>query len=164
MRPTLLTLILLLCGCATTTPPPAALSASAEACRQAPADVTAFFRSYFAAVEAGDVEAIMAAFDTDFIVQWPSSPPISERERLRAALVGLFQRVRQDVEWEVLEAQVAGPWAWARVREKATHTTMAGCDRRVLEGVHLAILRKVDGRWRLHRDTGALDRPPYTTP
>ena len=163
MRPVLLPLLLLLGGCATTTPSAPAFHA-ADAAREIPADVDGFFRSYFAAVEAGDVDALLALFDSDFVVQWPSSPAISDRERLRAALVGLFQRVRQDVDWEVLEAGAAGPWAWARVREKATHTPVAGGERRVLEGVHLVILRRVDGRWRLHRDTGALDRPPSTAP
>ena len=162
MRAAVLTL-LLLAGCATAAPPPAP-AGRVHPPQPAPAEVTRFFGDYFAAVEAGDVDALLALFDSDFVVQWPSSPPLSDRARLRGALVQLFQRVSQDVEWEVLEGRSTGGWAWARVREKATHTPRAGGERRVFEGVHLAVLRKVEGRWLLHRDTGALDRPPSPAP
>jgi ketosteroid isomerase-like protein len=133
----------------------------ASSTRQAPPDVvTRFFHNWFAAVEAGDPDRILALVDTDFVIKWPIGPPIADRERLRAALAKLQESVRQSVQWEVVEARMEGEWVWARVNETATHVPKDGGNPRILEGSHLAILRKVGGRWLLHRDYGSLNRMP----
>ena len=128
--------------------------------RAVPGDVTRFFQNYFTAVEAGDPDGILALVDADFVIKWPIGHPINDRERLRAALVKLQENVRQTVEWEVVEARIEGEWAWARVNETATHVPKDGGNPRILEGSHLAILRKVEGRWLLHRDYGSLNQMP----
>jgi uncharacterized protein (TIGR02246 family) len=119
-----------------------------------------FFAQYFEAVERGHPDGILALVDDDFVVKWPVGHPINDRERLRAALSSMQQSVRQKVEWQLLEADVAGDWAWARVAEKATHFPHKGGPSRVLEGSHLTILRKARGRWLLHRDYGSLNELP----
>lgn len=123
-------------------------------------DATRFFREWFAAVEAGDPDGILALVDADFVIKWPIGHPISDRGRLRAALAKLQETVRQSVQWEVVEVRVTGEWAWARVNETATHVPKDGGHPRILEGSHLVILRKVGGRWLLHRDYGALNQMP----
>jgi uncharacterized protein (TIGR02246 family) len=128
--------------------------------RAVPGEVTRFFHDYFAAVEAGDPDKILALVDADFVIKWPIGDPITNRERLRAALAKLQESVRQTVEWEVVEARIEGEWAWARVNEIATHVPKDGSNPRILEGSHLAILRKVGGRWLLHRDYGSLNQMP----
>lgn len=128
--------------------------------RTPPSDVNRFFLEWFTAVERGDPEGVLALVDADFVIKWPIGHPISDRGRLRAALVKLQENVRQTVEWEVVEARVEGEWAWARVNETATHVPKDGGNPRILEGSHLAILRKVDGRWLLHRDYGSLNQMP----
>jgi ketosteroid isomerase-like protein len=125
-----------------------------------PAEIERFFGDYFAAVESGDPDRILALIDEDFVIKWPVGEPITDRERLRAALDGFRRSFRQEIEWQVLEARVQGGWAWVRVSERATHHPRAGGAPRVLEGSHLAILRRVRGRWLLHRDQGALNRMP----
>jgi ketosteroid isomerase-like protein len=134
-----------------------AMAAPAE---KPPGDITRFFKDYFAAVEAGDPDGVLALVDADFVIKWPIGPPITDRERLRAVLAKLQESVRQSVQWEVVEARVEGEWAWARVNETATHVPKDGGNPRILEGSHLAILRKVGGRWLLHRDYGSLNQMP----
>jgi ketosteroid isomerase-like protein len=138
----------------------AATRTAADAKKAIPADINRFFGDYFKAVEAGDPAGILALIDSDFVIKWPVGQPVSDREQLRGALASLQQRVRQEVQWEVLEASSHGGWAWARVHEKATHFPKAGGSPRTLEGSHLAILRKVRGRWLLHRDHGSLNQWP----
>ena len=128
--------------------------------RAVPGEVTRFFHDYFTAVEAGDPDGILALVDADFVIKWPIGDPITNRERLRAALAKLQESVRQTVEWEVVEARIEGEWAWARVNETATHVPKDGSNPRILEGSHLAILRKVGGRWLLHRDYGSSNQMP----
>ena len=128
--------------------------------RAVPDGVKRFFHDYFAAVEAGDPDGILALVDTDFVIKGPIGHPISDRGKLRAALAKLQENVRQTVEWEVAEARIEGDWAWARVDETATHVPKDGGNPRILEGSHLTILRKVGGRWLLHRDYGSLNKMP----
>ncbi len=123
----------------------------------APAELTRFFEEYFRAVEDGAPDRILAHIDTNFVVRW-GGPPIQQANDLRALLERLRATVRQTVEWELLEGRVVGDWAWARVRERATHHPVSGGQARVLDGTHLMILRRVDGRWRMHRNHGLLDQ------
>jgi uncharacterized protein (TIGR02246 family) len=128
--------------------------------RQIDPEVRQFFAVYFRAVEAGDPSGILALIDQDFVIKWPVGAPVTDRERLRAALGKLQQAVRQKIEWEVLETRVHGEWAWARVAEKSIHVPKAGGEPRTLEGSHLAILRKAGGNWLLYRDYGSLNELP----
>ena len=123
-------------------------------------EITRFFRDWFAAVENGDPDRILALIDTDFVIKWPLGQPMSDRDRLRAALAQVQQTSRQTVQWEILEERVEADWAWARVNEKATHVPKGGGEPRVNEGSHLVILRKVDGSWLLHRDYSAFNQMP----
>lgn len=123
-------------------------------------DVEAFVRGYFTAVEKGDPAGILAQIDEDFVIKWPLGQPITDRAKLQQALEALRGRVRQKIRWQVLETRVQGDWAWARVSETAVHQPRAGGAPRTLEGSHLMILRKHEGRWLLHRDYGALNAMP----
>ena len=118
-----------------------------------------FFRIYFQAVEARDLEAFMALIDEDVVIRWPGGAPITDHARLRQAVSAVFARVSQEIEWRILDGAVSRDWAWARVRERTTHTPTAGGEPRTFEGSHLIILRRRDGVWRLHRDYSALDPP-----
>jgi uncharacterized protein (TIGR02246 family) len=139
----------------------AAAESPAPSSRQVPpSELTHFFKDYFAAVEAGDPDGILALVDADFVIKWPGGPPFTEREPLRAALAKMEQSFQQKVEWEVVEGRIAGEWAWVRVNEKATHIPKNGGEARVLEGSHLTILRKVGGRWLMHREHGSLNQMP----
>jgi ketosteroid isomerase-like protein len=124
------------------------------------AQVRRFFHDYFEAVEAGGPDGILALVDTDFVIKWPVGEPIMDRECLRAALASLQARVRQEVQWQVVEAHVHDKWAWARVNETAKHFARVGSESRTFKGSHLVILRKDDGRWLLHRDYGSLNELP----
>ncbi len=128
-----------------------------------PADIQSFFASYFKAVEGGDPEAILAHIDDDFVIKWPVGPAITDRMRVREALRSLQQRVRQEIRWGIDEAHVAGDWAWVRSWETPTHHPKAGGDPVTLEGSRLTILRRVNGRWLMHRDYASLNKLPGST-
>ncbi len=139
---------------------PAQMPGSATTQEALSSEITRFFRDWFAAVEKGDPDGILELVDVDFVIKWPLGQPISDRERLREALAKVQQNSRQTVEWAVLEERVEPDWAWARVTEKATHVPKNGGEPRVNDGSHLVILRKVDGRWLLHRDYSAFNQMP----
>ena len=145
---------------ATAVDPHAGHAGNAAAAHTIDPDIDAFVCNYFGLVEKGDPAAILAEIDTDFVIKWPVGAPITDREQLRQALTALQARVRQQVRWKTLETRVHGDWAWARVEETAVHEPRAGGPKRTLEGSHLMILRRVDGRWLLHRDYGALNAMP----
>jgi uncharacterized protein (TIGR02246 family) len=147
-----------LSGCAATARE-AYAPAAEDSAPPAPAEISRFFADYFRAVEAGAPEGILALIDSDFVIRW-GGRPIQDRRDLQALLERLQRSVRQEIEWDVLEGRVAGDWAWARVREKSTHHSKIGGELRVFEGTHLVILRRTDGRWRMHRNHGMLDQPP----
>lgn len=162
MRPAVFLMMAILAGCATATPQAnvrgdQSMVAPEAMVRNA---IEQFFLDYFEALEAGDPAGILALIDSEFLIKWPIGEPISDREALRTALASVEQAFRQEIEWQVMEAHVHGDWAWARVIEKAAHISKTGRETRVLEGSHLAILRKVDGGWLLHRDYGALNALP----
>jgi uncharacterized protein (TIGR02246 family) len=141
--------------------PAAAAETPVPSTRQTvPTEITGFFRVWFAAVENGDPDGVLAHVDADFVIKWPHGEPMTDRERLRAALAKVQQNSRQTIQWKVLEARIEGDWAWARVNEKATHVPKSGGEPRVNDGSHLVILRKVDGRWLLHRDYSAFNQMP----
>jgi uncharacterized protein (TIGR02246 family) len=125
-----------------------------------PESIQRFFRDYFRAVEAGDPAGILAFIDADFVIKWPIGQPISDREELRAALASFQQRFRQEVKWEVLEARTLGDWAWVRSAETPTHHPKAGGLPRTLSGSRLTVLRKVRGKWLMHRDYASLNELP----
>ena len=123
-------------------------------------DIDAFVCGYFTAVEKGDPAGILAQIDQNFVVKWPVGQPIIDRQQLHNALATLSGTVQQKIRWKVLETHVHGDWAWARVNETSVHQPRAGGAERTLDGSHLMILRKQDGRWLLHRDYGALNAMP----
>ena len=125
-----------------------------------PQSIKQFFQEYFRAVEVGDPAGILALIDTDFVIKWPLGQPISDREKLRAALTSLQQRIRQEIQWEILEARDLGEWAWVRSTESPTQFPKAGGAPRTLSGSRLTILRKVRGRWLMHRDYSSLNELP----
>src|SRR5687767_11251033 len=65
-----------------------------------PGEITSVFRDWFAAVEAGDPDGILALVDADFVIKWPMGAPLSDREQLRAALAKMQQAFGQTVQWE----------------------------------------------------------------
>jgi ketosteroid isomerase-like protein len=139
------------------------LAKAGYAAGPAPAELRRFFDAYFRAVEDGEPDKILAHIDANFVIRW-GGPPIQDSTRLRALLERLQATVRQTVEWELLEGGVAGDWAWARIRERAAHHPVAGGEPRVFEGTQLMILRRSDGRWRMHRNHGLLDQPAVAEP
>jgi hypothetical protein len=128
--------------------------------RPVPASIMRFFTDYFRAVEAGEPDGILALIDSDFVIKWPLGREITDRDKLHAVLASLQRRVRQEIRWEILEAREDGDWAWVRSVERPTHYPRAGGDPVTLEGSRLTILRKVGGRWLLHRDYGSLNELP----
>jgi ketosteroid isomerase-like protein len=139
---------------------PVGASEAVSGSRPVPASITRFFADYFRAVEAGEPDGILALIDSDFVIKWPLGREITDRDKLHAALASLQRRVRQEIRWEILEAREDGDWAWVRSVERPTHYPRAGGDPVTLEGSRLTVLRKVGGRWLLHRDYGSLNELP----
>jgi ketosteroid isomerase-like protein len=123
-----------------------------------------FYQQWFGALEAGEPEALLALLDTDFVLKTPLGPPISDRNQLRGLLTGMTGRVRQEIDWKIEDYRLAGDWAWVRVSESAKHVPKAGGEPTVYTGSHLSILRRVSGRWLLHRDQASLNEMPSPTP
>lgn len=150
----LLLLALVLMACRSTQ---STLPARAEKHDQS---ITDFYRLWFSAVERGDTEGLLDLVDEEFVLKWPFTPPLSDRDLLRQRLISLNQQARQEIEWKLEDGVVHGDWAWARVSERTTHRPLAGGAARTFSGSHLSILRRRRGAWRLYRDQGSLDALP----
>jgi len=105
----------------------------------------------------GDVDAVLASMTEDVVFTVVGRAPFGKREFEAASRQ--LKDTKIDAQSEVIEVQVRGETAWARVRLSVTMTTPDGKVAR-REGFVLSIYTKhPDGRWLLARDANLLGPP-----
>lgn len=118
------------------------------------------YRAWFDAMEAEEAEPLLELVTDDVVLKGPGSPPVEGKESLREVLQGFHERYSESVEFEVLEAEAHGDWAFARVAESTRLRPKKGGEELEISGQHLSILRRrEDGSWRVARDVGSLNHP-----
>ncbi len=115
---------------------------------------TAVLRTYFAALNAGDVDAIVPLYAPDAVFMAQHMSPAIGHAEIEGAYRGIFGMIRLDVELDIDEVIVASPTvAYARTHSTGTTTILAN-DAQVVEGnSELFVLVRDDENadWRIGR-------------
>ena len=144
------TALFALTACAPKTPDTAADAATIKA------DAPVWFTHY----NAGDADGVAALYAEDGVVLAPGAPAVVGRAAIRdfiasdianSKAAGLALNGN-----EVTDVGVAGDMAWMTGSFSVTDASGATVDK----GKYVTILRRVDGKWPIIRDTWNSDTPP----
>lgn len=146
----LLPTVLMGVGCATSASSKA--TASVHSHGEAAA-VTTVLRAYEVALNASDVEAVMAVYEEDAVFMAQNRSPAKGRAEIRRAYTEIFDAIKLSIRFEIDEVEVVTPHlAYARTRSMGTTRILAN-NVEVSEGnQELFILtRSSDGAWKIAR-------------
>ena len=115
--------------------------------------------TYEAALNANDLEKILALYGSDPVFMPQHAPALVGRDAVRAGYQQVFDTIKLNIRFEVHEIEETGDWAWAR-------TSSAGSTRILAAGIEVAegnnelfVFRREGGEWRIHRYLFATNRP-----
>ena len=113
--------------------------------------VQSVLRSYEAALNANDVDAILGLYGSDPIFMPQHAPALVGRAAVRAGYEQVFATIKLDIRFEIHEVEELGDRAWARTSSNGrTRILAAGVE--VDEGNNeLFVLRRETGAWKIHR-------------
>lgn len=115
--------------------------------------------AYETALNAGDVDAILALYGEEPSFMPQHSAALVGRDAVRAGYEAVFRAIALRIEFHVHEVEQAGDWAWARTTS-AGRTKILAAGVEVEEGNNeLFVFRREDGTWRIHRYLFATTRP-----
>lgn len=124
-------------------------------------DLEAALKSYETALNASDVEAVMAAFAPDAVFMAPNHPSVVGAEPIRWAYTALFQNIGFETNLTVEEVmQVSPDWAIVRTRS-AGFVNVRAIGQRVPDANHeLFVFHKGDdSRWKIARYSFSTTQP-----
>jgi uncharacterized protein (TIGR02246 family) len=125
------------------------------------AAVRAAHERWMEAVNAGDLDEMLARLTDDVVLINPWGEPLVGREPFAARFSGAVKRERIRCESELLEVVVVGDFAYTRSRDTVSATPIEGGKETKYVGHRLTIYRKSAdgrgrGRWLLARDANAM--------
>lgn len=116
-------------------------------------------KAYETALNANDIETILALYGTEPIFMPQNAPALIGRDAVRAGYEHVFATLKLNFRFEIHEVQEAGSWAWARTSSAGRTRILAG-DVEVQEGNNeLFVLRREDVGWKIHRYLFATNQP-----
>lgn len=116
-------------------------------------------KTYEAALNANDLEKILALYGSDPVFMPQHAPALVGRDAVRAGYRQVFDTIKLDIRFDVHELEEAGDWAWART-SSAGRTRILAAGVEVTEGNNeLFIFRREGGEWRIHRYLFATNQP-----
>lgn len=117
------------------------------------AAIAEFNRQYLAAINAGDIDALLELTSDAQIMIAPNREPIAGKADTAAAFRRMFEEFDIEESWSPGETALGGDWAYQRGRFRVVATPKAGGDARTTTGHYLRILaRQPDGTWRMTID------------
>lgn len=121
------------------------------------------YRSWFAALEAGDVNAAVAVLTADVVMENPGGTVHSGRAQVLTALGPFLLDYVERVRWELTVIGMRRDEVAVRVREETTIRARAGGPSMKAAGWHSGRVRlEADGVWRIAHDVGTIDSAPVT--
>ncbi len=119
--------------------------------------IRTMFESWYRAMEGGDVDRLTSLVTDDAVVKPPDAAPIVGRDVLGQALGSFLETHSETVNYDILEVEVCGELAFARILESAHITSKSEGSSSTVNGMHLTILRRQpDGEWLIARDISSL--------
>lgn len=119
-------------------------------------EIRAVHSAWIAAVDAGDLDRLLALMTPDAVFLSPGRQP-SGREEFAADFPAAHREFRIRCRSEPSEVVVVGEVAWTWSRDDLSVTPRAGGPPTRLAGHRMTVYRKqADGRWRLARDAHTL--------
>lgn len=122
--------------------------------------IRAFYADWFDAMRRGEVAASLDLVTDDVLLKSPAAPAVEGKEALGEALRSFHAQFTEAVRYDILEIEVAGGWAYALIHEDIVLRPKAGGAKTAVSGMHLGVLRREDGAWRLARDVSSLNQVP----
>ena len=121
------------------------------------------YRAWFAALEAGDVEAAIAVLTNEVVMENPGGTVHSGRTQVADALGPFLRDYMERVQWELTVVGTRRDEVAVRVRETTTIRARAGGPSMKASGWHTGRVRlESDGVWRIAHDVGTIDGAPVT--
>lgn len=121
--------------------------------------IQALIKSYEVALNAGEIEQILALYGTDPVFMPQHAPALVGRDAVRAGYRQVFDALKLSIGFEIHETQEDGDWAWART-SSAGRTRILATGAEVHEGNNeLFVFRREGGAWRIHRYLFATSQP-----
>lgn len=129
------------------------------------AGIRAAWATWFAGMEARDVEQTLSAASADVVQVGPDGARRVGRDELARALAEFHERYAERVSWEVESVSMSGSDAEVRIREVATVRPRDGGGSVRVCGTHRARLaRQGSGRWLIVEDTSRIEGEPTPVP
>jgi len=122
--------------------------------------ITAIWDRYDAAIESGDLEAILAIHSDDSVRMPPNEPTIIGKEGIRSWYQSLFDRVTLELEVSQKEIEILGDWAFERGTFSIIETSK-GDGELINDNGKWVIMsqRQPDGSWKRARAIWSSDNP-----
>ena len=156
---TLISLALLVAACQPVAEQP---DPAAEAARRAEdvAAIKSLVDENIAAWNAGDAAAVAARCTNDAVLMPPNMPALIGKEAIQSGTQLIFDQITFNLTGKVLEVEIAGDWAFARMTYAETLTRKASGEPTEDAGKWLTIVkRQSDGSWKTYRDIWNSDKP-----
>ena len=119
-------------------------------------DIRALHDRWIAAVNAGDLKALIAMVAEDVVFLSPGQAPCG-RQGFSSNFMAAHQQLRIACTSELEEVVVAGEVAYTRSRDALSVTPRAGGETKEFAGFRMTVYRRQpDGRWLLARDAHTL--------
>jgi uncharacterized protein (TIGR02246 family) len=142
-----------------------AAAVAGGAAAQAPTDLQKIMDSYAAALNAGDVEALVGLYSPKGVFMREEMKAIVGQDAIHAAYKEVFATLKINLQFTVREAEEAGDMAWLRSVSKGTVKVVAtGVEAK--QGYNqLVVFRKAGGAWKIRAYLYGSNRPePGQTP
>ncbi|AOX99506.1 SgcJ/EcaC family oxidoreductase [Jeongeupia sp. USM3] len=127
------------------------------------ASITRQLNRYEQALNAADVERVMALYSDDGVFMPQHSPPSVGRAAVREAYQRVFGAIRLDIRFRIDEiSQLSHDWAFARTRSTGTVKVLGSDQPPGPEANQELFLfhREADGQWRFARYIFTTTNPP----
>ena len=141
------------------------LLAPADGARGQAADtvaaITETLRSYQAALNASDTDAVMALYAEDGVFMPQHFPSAVGVEQVRGAYDAVFAAIKLNVAFEIVEiVPLTDDWAFARTNSAGTVTVLASGGSGPEQNQELFVLQRVNGEWKIARYAFSNTNPP----
>ena len=116
------------------------------------AEIVAVLKGYEQALNANDVEGVVALYTADAVLLPPNSPSAIGIDAVRATYTSIFQAIDLDLTFDVAEVNVVSPeWAFLRSNSTGSIVILANGAQVPSSNHELFVLQKVHGCWKLAR-------------